>query len=495
MLVGHSIGAVLATVYAARHPARAVLNIDQPLLAGPFGDLLRSVEPVLRGPDYLRVWTKLLDGMGTQELSPPLRALLRSTPRQDLLLGYWKEVLETSPEELRRQRTVELATLRERGTGYHHVSRAPLPPATSSGCGPSCRRPGSRSCRGAGTSRTWLARRRWWRSCPAGSERVARRARPLTPRPGPPRGSPLHTHAHNVAVLLVLVDGDGSRAGVGVEGRGMTTVGVVGRDTEIDALDRLIGDVRNRGAAVLVRGEAGIGKSALLRLAREAAAERGLRVLSATGVESEMTLPFAGLHQLVRPLFGRLPALPAPQRRALTAAFGMVDDAAPELFLIGLAALNLLSDSAADQPLVLVVDDAHWLDGPSADVLGFVARRLESEPVVLVAAQRDGFPPVLAGPELVEQRLERLDRRSAEEVLARRAPQLDPVRTRAAAGPGRRQPPRAGGAAPGVRTGRRRAHDADRPAGAGLRGPAARPARRDPGPAARRRAGGRRGPG
>ncbi|GAA3552477.1 alpha/beta hydrolase [Microlunatus spumicola] len=129
VLVGHSIGAVLATAYAARHPARAVLNIDQPLLAGPFADLLRSVEPVLRGPGYLSVWTTLSDGMGTEELSPSQRALLRSTPRQDLLLGYWKEVLETSPEELRRQRTDELTTLREQGTGYHHVSRAPLPPA------------------------------------------------------------------------------------------------------------------------------------------------------------------------------------------------------------------------------------------------------------------------------------------------------------------------------------------------------------------------------
>lgn len=128
VLVGHSIGAVLATVYAARHPARAVLNIDQPLLPGPFGDLLRSVEPVLRGPDYLSVWTPLHDGMGTEELSPPLRALLRSTPRQDLLLGYWKEVLETSPEELRRQRSDDLTALREHGTDYHHVSRAPLPP-------------------------------------------------------------------------------------------------------------------------------------------------------------------------------------------------------------------------------------------------------------------------------------------------------------------------------------------------------------------------------
>ena len=235
----------------------------------------------------------------------------------------------------------------------------------------------------------------------------------------------------------------------------MTTVGVVGRDAEIAALHQLVCDIRRRGAAVLVRGEAGIGKSALLRLGREAAAERGLRVLSATGVESEMTLPFAGLHQLIRPLLDRLPALPAPQRRALMAAFGMTDDAAPELFLIGLAALNLISDSAADQPLVLVVDDAHWLDRPSAEVLGFVARRLESEAVVMLAAQRDGFPPVLTGPALEEQHLERLDRRSAEEVLSRRAPQLDPVDRGQPAGRGRGQPSRTDGAAPGGRTGRR----------------------------------------
>ncbi|MGY1986539.1 ATP-binding protein [Blastococcus sp. SYSU DS0669] len=210
-------------------------------------------------------------------------------------------------------------------------------------------------------------------------------------------------------------------------GANMATAGLVGRDAEIEALDRLLRGLPYRGAAVLVRGEAGIGKSALLRHVCEAAAHSGLRVLATTGVESETTLPFAALHQLVRSLLGRLSALPAPQRRALKAAFGMTDDAAPELFLIGLAALTLISDSAADQPLVLVVDDAHWLDRPSADVLGFVARRLESEAVVMVAAQRDGFPPVLSGAALEEHHLERLDRRSAEDVLARRAPQLDPA--------------------------------------------------------------------
>ncbi|QIG45997.1 alpha/beta hydrolase [Nocardioides anomalus] len=128
VVVGHSIGALLATVYASRHPARAVLNIDQPLLAGPFADMLRSVEPVLRGPDYLSVWGQLFNDMATDELSPRQRALLRSTPRQDLLIGYWAEVLEKSADELRQQRTDELAALRARGVAYHHVSRTPLPP-------------------------------------------------------------------------------------------------------------------------------------------------------------------------------------------------------------------------------------------------------------------------------------------------------------------------------------------------------------------------------
>lgn len=128
VLVGHSIGGVLATICAANHTARAVLNIDQPLLVGPFGGMLRSVEPVLPGPDYLSVWSKILAGLGIEQLSPQLRELLRSTPRQDLLLGNWREVLEKPSEELREQRTWELTALRESGTAYHHVSRAPVNP-------------------------------------------------------------------------------------------------------------------------------------------------------------------------------------------------------------------------------------------------------------------------------------------------------------------------------------------------------------------------------
>ncbi|MFD9958333.1 alpha/beta fold hydrolase [Amycolatopsis sp. NPDC058986] len=129
VLVGHSIGAVVATVYAANHPVRAVLDIDQPLLAGPFGELLRSVETVLRGPDHPRVWDKLLAGMGAEELASEARALLRSSPRQDLLLGYWREILEVPAAELREVRTRQLAALHRAGSAFHHLSRMPVNPA------------------------------------------------------------------------------------------------------------------------------------------------------------------------------------------------------------------------------------------------------------------------------------------------------------------------------------------------------------------------------
>jgi pimeloyl-ACP methyl ester carboxylesterase len=128
VLVGHSIGAVLATAYAADHPVRAVLDVDQPLLGGPFAEMLRSVEPVLRGPGYREVWARLRAGMGVDQLSPPLRDLLRSTPRHDLLLGYWRELLEEPTEQLHERRWRELTALRGSGTAFHHVSGAPVDP-------------------------------------------------------------------------------------------------------------------------------------------------------------------------------------------------------------------------------------------------------------------------------------------------------------------------------------------------------------------------------
>ncbi len=153
-------------------------------------------------------------------------------------------------------------------------------------------------------------------------------------------------------------------------------------------LDRLLEDVRGGHSAVLViRGEPGIGKTALLRhCVRQAA---GFQVIESVGIESEMELPFAGLHQLCGRLLGRLDALPDPQRDALSVAFGLSSGDAPDRFLVALAALNLLSAACEERPVLCVVDDAQWLDRASAQALGFVARRLLAESVALVFAVRE----------------------------------------------------------------------------------------------------------
>jgi DNA-binding CsgD family transcriptional regulator len=147
-------------------------------------------------------------------------------------------------------------------------------------------------------------------------------------------------------------------------------------------------NVRSGQSAVLViRGEAGVGKTALLHYcARQAS---GFRVARVAGVESEMELPFAGLHQLCAPMLARLDALPEPQRVALGVALGMSSGAAPDRFLVALAALNLLAEVAAERPLLCFVDDAQWLDAASAQVLGFVGRRLLAESVAIVFAVRE----------------------------------------------------------------------------------------------------------
>ena len=159
-----------------------------------------------------------------------------------------------------------------------------------------------------------------------------------------------------------------------------------------------------RSRVLVLRGEAGIGKSALVEYLVWHAA--GFRVARAVGVESEMEMAFAGLHQLCAPMLGRLDRLPAPQRDALCVAFGLSDGDAPDRFLVGLAVLSLLADVAEERPLVCVVDDAQWLDRVSAQTLAFVARRLLAEPVALVLAVREPTPGPdddrLAGlPELV----------------------------------------------------------------------------------------------
>jgi DNA-binding NarL/FixJ family response regulator len=152
-----------------------------------------------------------------------------------------------------------------------------------------------------------------------------------------------------------------------------------GRTSERESVDRLLANARDGQSGVLViRGEAGVGKTALLQHAVDAAA--GFRVVQIAGVESEMELPFAGLHQLCTPLLSHLAALPEPQRNALSVAFGLALGDAPDHFLVALGALTLLAETADEQqPLLCAVDDAQWLDGASAQVLGFVARRLVAE--------------------------------------------------------------------------------------------------------------------
>ena len=193
-----------------------------------------------------------------------------------------------------------------------------------------------------------------------------------------------------------------------------------GRTGELEILGRLIAKVRSGQSAVLVvRGEPGIGKTELLR--HLTAQASGFGVARVAGVESEMELPFAGLHQLCAPMLGRLGSLPEPQRRGLSVAFGLASGESPDRFLVALATLSLMAEAAEEQPMLCVVDDAQWLDQASAEVLGFVGRRLLAEPIALVFAVRTPVPgdpsaDPLAG--LPELRLGGLDEQSARELLA-----------------------------------------------------------------------------
>jgi DNA-binding CsgD family transcriptional regulator len=162
---------------------------------------------------------------------------------------------------------------------------------------------------------------------------------------------------------------------------------LLGRRQECELLDGLLQDVRAGASRVLVvRGETGVGKSALLAHIRERAS--GCRVARVAGVESEMELPFAGLHQLCAPLLDRVERLPGPQRDALLTAFGISAGPPPDRFLVGVAVLGLLADVAEQRPLVCLIDDAHWLDQASLQALGFVARRLLAESVAMVFSVR-----------------------------------------------------------------------------------------------------------
>ena len=184
-----------------------------------------------------------------------------------------------------------------------------------------------------------------------------------------------------------------------------------GRRRECDLLNQLLDSVHAGESRVLVVcGEPGAGKTALLDYLGEQAS--GCRVAHAAGVESEMELIYAGLHQLLTPMLDRLERLPAPQANALQTAFGLRSGSAPDRFLVGLAALSLLAEVAEEHPLVCLVDDAQWLDQASAQVLGFVARRLAAESVILVFAARVQGDELAGLPELVVEGLQEADARA-----------------------------------------------------------------------------------
>jgi hypothetical protein len=187
-----------------------------------------------------------------------------------------------------------------------------------------------------------------------------------------------------------------------------SVVPIVGRDRELDALNRLSDALlRGESRTLIIHGDAGIGKTTILE--RFIATETSCQIKTCAGVESEMELPWAALHQLCAPILDSLSRIPAPQSAALKAAFGMAEDGMPDPLLCGMAVLSLLTDLAEKRPLVCVIDDAYALDQASLKTLGFVSRRLHAESVGLVFAVRQ-IPPDLSGiPDLPVRALAAVD--------------------------------------------------------------------------------------
>src|SRR6266542_3764360 len=176
-------------------------------------------------------------------------------------------------------------------------------------------------------------------------------------------------------------------------------IGLIGRDSELSRLSRLVDPPPTASQVHVLLGEPGMGKTVLLAEVTRRAGPAGVQVLAATGRESERDLAFAGLHQLLRPVLDRVPTLPDRQAQALLSAFALSPDSVPaDALLTGIAVLTLLSAVAEDGPVLVAVDDAQWLDRASLDTLAFAARRLESEPLVLLLAARGtAAPPGFTG--------------------------------------------------------------------------------------------------
>jgi hypothetical protein len=216
--------------------------------------------------------------------------------------------------------------------------------------------------------------------------------------------------------------------GAGVHGPGLTDASrsrpaLLGRAAECAAVKRLLtAAARGESGSLVLRGEAGMGKTALLTHAVEQAS--AVRVLRATGLEAESDLAYAGLHALLRPILDQLQRLPEPQRAALAAALGLATGEGADRFLVSAGVLSLLAAAAESRPTLCVVDDAQWLDAPSADSLVFAARRLLAEGVVILFGARDGESARFEAAGLDEHVLPGLDRRSASELLDRAARKL-----------------------------------------------------------------------
>jgi hypothetical protein len=201
---------------------------------------------------------------------------------------------------------------------------------------------------------------------------------------------------------------------------------LVGRRAEIDALHSFVERAGHRGEAVVVVGDVGVGKTALLNVAAQRAGSLGFTVVRAAGAEFEADISFAALHQALLPLLGGIEELRPLYRDALSVALGIGAGPPPDRLVVCGAALELVRRAGQEQPLLIVLDDVFWLDRPSAEVLAFVARRLAGSHVGLLAALRTATGSVFDGAGLAQHRLEPLDRDAADRLVRSRFPILGP---------------------------------------------------------------------
>jgi hypothetical protein len=193
--------------------------------------------------------------------------------------------------------------------------------------------------------------------------------------------------------------------------------GLVGRESELALIETMLEHSVDRGSVLIIQGEPGVGKSTLLDAAARTARQRDLLVLRTTGVEIEAEMPFAGLHQMLGPLLSAIGGLTEKQRNALLEAFGSAPRTSSGV-VIAQAALELLIEKATSRPVLIIADDAHWLDASTIQVLLFIARRLETERIVLLVGSRGEIDPALNRDDLPEMTLSGLDPQAAEELLA-----------------------------------------------------------------------------